>query len=90
MPVLSSLALSCAFCFISGSLIIWQSYLEQKQRKLATPPLMNRIKNLTDKNIEKLKGGGSTVLVKDVRSLGTIPINHNVVTPISKKSSEFD
>ncbi|RIB06516.1 hypothetical protein C2G38_505116 [Gigaspora rosea] len=82
MPVLSSVVLSCAFCFISGSLIIWQSYLEPKRRKIVTPPLINRI-NHSDKNVEKLKA----VLVKDIRSLGTIPINHNVISPIPKKSS---
>ncbi|CAG8527729.1 237_t:CDS:2 [Gigaspora rosea] len=81
MPVLSSVVLSCAFCFISGSLIIWQSYLEPKRRKIVTPPLINRI-NHSDKNVEKLK-------VKDIRSLGTIPINHNVISPIPKKSSGF-
>ncbi|CAG8596214.1 21524_t:CDS:2 [Cetraspora pellucida] len=79
MPVFTSLALSCAVCFISGSLIILQSYLEikHKQRKLVPPPVIIRI-NHSDKNVEKLK---------DVRSLGTTPVNHNVIYPVSKKSS---
>ncbi|CAG8782459.1 5245_t:CDS:2, partial [Racocetra persica] len=53
-----------------------------KQRKLVSLPFMNHV-NHSDKSVEKLKA----VLVKDVRSLGTTPVNHNVVSPVAQKSS---